>query len=299
MQSDFQGDKRGRIMRVVFGTVVYEAAYKFHKEFIETINNQDTMEFDVLLLNDNLELDKFDAIIKGIDRNVLTLESTQNSTIPETRIELMKWAKQHEYDLLILGDFDDTMSKNRISETILDFDAEYCFYYNELYYLNTGKKFFTTLPPSVESILPILECNFLGLSNTALNLNMVDMDILDILYNKQTVAFDWIIYSILLLRGYKGKRVDGCKTYYRIYDQNTAGETDMSIEGLKKEIEIKRDHYSKLFDIDSVYDDLQMVYNKLNDSFEEYAHVLLINARINNRYWWGKLDRNMILKEME
>jgi sialic acid synthase SpsE len=163
--------------------------------------------------------------------------------------------------------------------------------------LNVDKKFFHYLPPTIEYIGPISECNFLGLSNTALNLNKIDCTFLETLYNKQTIAFDWMIYSLLLLQGNKGKRVDACKTYYRIYDQNTAGDADTSLVGLKKEIQIKITHYSGLIDIDSKYIDLLKFYSMLYDSFEEYSHILLEKSTINNRYWWGRLNTDYFLKE--
>jgi hypothetical protein len=284
-------------MRVAFGTVVYAAAYKFHRDFIDTINKQDTRDFDVLLLNDDLEDNKYDDLIKGIDNNVVRMASRENRTIPENRIELIKRAKEDKYDLLILGDFDDVMSENRISEIVKNYDSKYCFFYNDLYYMNTEKNFFCFLPSALEDIKPILECNFLGLGNTALNLDKVDFKTLEILNNKQTVAFDWIIFSLLVLQAHKGKKVDRCKTYYRIHNQNTAGETGTSIEGLKQEIEIKIGHYYKLIDIDSAYDDLLKFYNRLNDSFDEYSNLLLEKSTINNRYWWGRLSKKYFLKE--
>ncbi len=284
-------------MRVAFGTVVYKAAYKFHRDFIDTINKQDAEAFDVFLLNDDLDDNEYDNLIQGINRSVIRIMSDEMNSIPENRIRLIERVKKEKYDLLILGDFDDTMSENRISNILSNFSNDYSFFYNELYYLNTDKKFFHSLPPIIEDIDSIYECNFLGLSNTALNLKKIDRTMLETLYNKQTTAFDWMIYSLLLLQGHKGKRVDTCKTYYRIYDQNTAGEADISLGGLKKEVEIKIDHYSKLIDIDSAYIDLLKFYSMLHDSFEEYSNILFEKLTINNHYWWGRLSTDYFLKE--
>jgi hypothetical protein len=277
-------------MRVAFGTVVYKAAYKFHRDFIETINKQDAKEFDVFLLNDDLDDNEYDNLFQEINRSVIRIMSDEKNSIPENRIKLIERAKKEKYDLLILGDFDDTMSENRISTILSNFNDEYSFFYNQLYYLNTDKKFFHSLPPIVEDIDSIYECNFLGLSNTALNLKKIDRTMLETLSKKQTTAFDWMIYSLLLLQGHKGKRVDTCKTYYRIHDQNTAGEADISLGGLKKEVEIKIDHYSKLIDFDLAYIDLLKFYSMLYESFEEYSKILLEKSTINNRYWWGRLS---------
>lgn len=279
-------------MRIAFATVVYKAAYKFYKDFIDTINKQDAKEFDVILLNDDLNDNEYDNLTQSINRSVVKIKNDGKSSIPENRIKLIEGAKIKNYELLILGDFDDTMSKNRISVILSEFDDNYSFFYNELYYLNTDNIFFYSLPLVIEDIDSIYECNFLGLSNTALNLKMIDQTMLETLYNKQTTAFDWMFYSLLLLKGHKGKRVDNCKTYYRIYNQNTAGEVDISLGVLKKEIEVKIEHYSKLIDIDSVYIDLLKFYSMLHDSFEDYSKIVLEKSAINNRYWWGRLTTN-------
>lgn len=286
-------------MRVAFGTVVYRAAYKFHRDFIDTINKQDAKDFDVILLNDDLDDNEYDNLTQEINRRVIKIKNGRTSSISENRIKLIESAKKYNYNLLIFGDFDDTMSKNRISMILSEFDDNYSFFYNELFYLNTDKKFFHSLPPLIEDVNLIHECNFLGLSNTALNLNMIDQTILETLYNKQTKAFDWMIYSLLLLKGHKGKRVDKCKTYYRIYDQNTAGEVDISLGGLKKEVEIKIDHYSKLIDIDSDYIDLLKFYLMIHDSFEQYSNILFKKLTINNNYWWGRLNKDLFKGEKE
>lgn len=281
-------------MKVAFGTVVYDASYKFHKDFVESINNQDTFNFDVLLLNDNLCDNKCHGLTNSIDQNVVWVKSEPNITIPQLRIELIKAAKEKEYDLLILGDFDDTISKNRVSKVISHFDSLYSFFYNDLYYLDSKNKFFYTLPLFVEEINPILECNFLGLSNTALNMHKVDFQLLDMLKTMQTVAFDWMIFSLLLIQGHKGKKVDNCKTYYRIYEQNTAGESNNSIEGIKKEIEVKIAHYSKLINVDFRYSEIYNFYIELRGSFDKCSDMLLENSTTNNQYWWGSINKNNI-----
>jgi cellulose synthase/poly-beta-1,6-N-acetylglucosamine synthase-like glycosyltransferase len=119
-------------MRVAFGTVVYKAAYKFHRDFIDTLNKQDAVEFDIFLLNDDLDDNEYDNLVQGISRNVIRVMGDEEYSIPESRIKLIERAKKDKYDLLILGDFDDTMSKNRISTMLSNFDDDYSFFYNEL-----------------------------------------------------------------------------------------------------------------------------------------------------------------------
>jgi len=278
------------MMKVAFGSVVYGMAYPFHEDFIDAINHQDTKDFDVLLLNDDLNDESCEHLTNGIKQKTIWVKCQTNYTIPELKIELIKSAKEKRYDLLILGDFDDSFSKHRISKYIMNYDPIYSFYYNELFYMDHKKRFFCMLPPVVEEITPILECNFLGFSNTALDLDKVDSTLLNSLKTRQTIAFDWMVFSLLLLKGHKGKLIDDCKTYYRIHEHNIAGESDCSNEGLKKEIEIKIAHYSKLMDIDSRYLGLYQFYTDLKNSFE--TNLLVEKSTINNRYWWGSINKD-------
>ena len=282
------------MMKVAFGTVVYKMAYTYHEDFINAINHQDTKDFDVLLLNDNLNDEKCEYLTNRIKQKVVWVNCKTNNTIPELKIELMKSAKEKGYDLLIWGDFDDSFSENRISKHIMNYDSKYSFYYNELYYMDQINRFFCMLPPVIEEINPILECNFLGFSNTALNMNAIDYTLLNSLNTKQTIAFDWMVFSLLLLQGHRGKKIEDCITYYRIHEHNIAGETHYSIEGLKKEIEIKVAHYSKLVDIDSRYFGLYKFYTDLKNSFK--INLLLEKSTINNHYWWGIINKDNILR---
>lgn len=284
-------------MKVVFGTVVYKAALKFKEEFIQTINQQDTLAFDVFILNDNLEEEEVSCLVQEINREVVSIKGKENSSVPELRIQLIEECKKLGYDLLVLGDFDDTISENRISSVISNFDSEYTFFYNELYYMNTNTKFFNSLPNTIQDITPILECNFLGLSNTAINLRNLDMDLITTLKFKQTQTFDWMLYSVLLLQGHKGKKIFCGYTNYRIYDQNIAGETKVTRENLLKEVSLKTEHYYMLKDLDIRYYDLYDFYNNIQSSFEEYLlEDLSLSPNIEG-YWWGNLNQRNIKGE--
>lgn len=283
-------------MKVAFGTVIYEAAYPYHECFINAINRQNTKGFDVLLLNDNLDEDKCETLTHQIERKVNLCRCKPCMTIPELKIELIKSAKERDYDLLILGDFDDSFSENRVSQYITNYDSQYSFYYNDLYYMDKTNRFFCMLPPEVDQIEPILECNFLGFSNTGLNINTVDYALLNCLCAKQTTAFDWMVFSLFVLQGHKGKLINDCITYYRVHEHNIAGEIQCGMEGIIKEIEIKAAHYAKLVDTDTRYLSLYTFYADLLIKPGK-ASLLLKKWAINNRYWWGRINRSNILND--
>jgi hypothetical protein len=284
-------------MKAAFGTVLYKESFKFFKEFAESLNNQDCYDFDVLLLNDNLNNEELEKVTSYLKKNVILLYGKQNSSIPELRFQLISSAKENGYDLLILGDFDDTFSRNRVSNIISEYDKKISFYYNNLYYYEKQRKFFNYLPLYTTKITDIIEHNYLGLSNTALNLNNINYVLINELNEKTAVVFDWYMYSILLKRGHIGKKVEGCKTYYRIYENNTAGECKNTIEDIYKEIIVKMNHYNILKKFDSKFDELFDFYKELQFDINNGRIDIMSYVDKYNDYWWGRIKSNKIKLE--
>src|SRR5690625_1022124 len=102
-------------MNIAFGTVIYKEGYDYVKDFVKSINNQTYEDFDILILNDNLNDNELDFVISNLKNEVRVLNNKNKQKPHELRIELIKWSKRKKYDLLILGDFDDTFSEDRIS----------------------------------------------------------------------------------------------------------------------------------------------------------------------------------------
>ena len=279
-------------IRIAFGTVVYKAAYNYYPEFIESLNKQDYVPFDILLLNDDLEDDETNKLSDSC--KAIVWEGTKHSKPSDLRVELIKKAKEKNYDLLILGDFDDTFSSNRVSQLAKGYDKSFSFYYNDIYCFNKKKKFFNNLPKHVKSISNILEHNYLGLSNTALNLQNFDMEIIEKLKNVNTSIFDWYMYSILLAEGHKGKKVESCKTYYRIHEHNIAGESGSKFADINREIDVKIKHYSSLRNVNINFSYLFGYYTKLKSKLANNECDILGQIDKKCEYWWGRLKSNKI-----
>ncbi|WP_352406584.1 hypothetical protein [Acetoanaerobium noterae] len=282
------------MIKVGFGTVVYSEAYNYVNDYIDSINNQNYDSFDMLMLDDNLSDYQHQYIDKNINKNIKWIDKVNCKSIQELRIKLIIESKNKGYDLLILGDFDDTFSLDRISNFVSNFDCGFSFFYNDLYYLNENKPFFQYLPLEVDSLDYILESNFLGLSNTALNLNHIEYDFLDKIKLKKTIAFDWMLYTLILLRRKKGKKVNECKTYYRIHNQNTAGDISLSDEGLIREIDIKINHYKQLAEYNNEFKLLLEQYLIYRNSFNFHKKTLYNYSNNVNNYWWGNINTTKI-----
>ena len=65
----------------------------------------------------------------------------------------------------------------------------------------------------------IKDKNIFGLSNTAINVNILDK----IVFDKEIVAVDWFLYKGLLKSGHTAVFTNEAETYYRQYENNTIG----------------------------------------------------------------------------
>lgn len=278
-------------MKTAMGTVLYKQSFKYLKEFSSSVNNQDCLDFDMLFLNDDLNEEELDVVLNSVKRNVVFTSGATGSTIPQLRYQLIKHAKENGYDLLVLGDFDDIFSEDRVSKFKRAFSNSFSFYYNDLYYFDSDRKFFSFLPEYTNEINQILEHNYLGMSNTALNLNNIDYKLLGKLNVERCYAFDWYMFSVLLNEGLKGKKAECCRTYYRIYENNTAGEYKNTIEHIIKEIDVKINHYSLLKKWYDNYEELYYYYSTLKLKWENEEIDLISYADTGNDFWWGHINR--------
>ena len=170
------------------------------------------------------------------------------------------------------------MQEERIQKYVEQFEDRYTIYYNDMYNMQ-GEKIFETLPEYI-FIQDIYEGNFLGLSNSAVNLNNISIEFINNLKEGDTNIFDWYMFSRLLLDGHEGKLVKGAKSFYRIYDNNMAGICDGSITELNKEVMIKRKHYEMLLCYSPVYKKL----------YEKYKNIDVTKIETTqSKFWWGKI----------
>lgn len=276
-------------MKVVFGTVVYDQGFRYVDDFIQSLNQQNSIIFDVILLNDNLSDEKLRYLKNNLEHRVKIFEGTKGLKPSKLRVELIKRAISEKYDLLIQGDFDDTFSSDRLLSMIKGYDNKYGFFYNDVYDLQKKQKFFRDLPDTTINVAEILEKNYLGLSNTALNLHKLSDNLIKEVYRSENDIFDWYMFTLFLLHGLKGKKVSDGKTFYRLHEFNIAGKTSSSYTGILKEIDVKIRHYSSLRDKSFKFEEKLIQYEKLKES--------VLNSRINimdyikdNDFWWGMLN---------
>ena len=274
-------------MRIAFGTVIYEQAWEWWKEFVESLNAQTTQEFEVLILNDGVSKEQVSLLKEVLNYDTYIYDVEKQASISEIRIQLLRIAKRMGYDLLVIGDFDDIFAKNRVESIIKRWDEDITFYYHNLQYENSDELVFEELPECLETIEEVLESNFLGLSNTAINLTLINEVFINSLENIKTNIFDWYLYSKILIAGGRGCVVENTYTIYRQQENNLAGLHVSDSKAVCKEIMIKKEHYKMLKNEFKIAEDLLKKYEEL----EKYNGEHLIPYKNNEakRYWWSNI----------
>ena len=263
-----------------FGTVLYFESLIYLREFIDSINSQIEKDFDLVIINDNIDINILAKFISELKINYKVFNCFEKKSPAELRVDLLRNAKSSGYDLLIMGDCDDIFDKRRVLEVKKSYiqNKNFAFFYNNLLLFDKSKAL-KDFPIFTTKIDEILQCNYLGLSNTAINLSFLSDSFIQSLYSCTSFVFDWYLFSRIICNGGKGKYVKDAVTYYRIYENNFAGIS--SEKQLKKEWEIKKKHYELM----KKYDDR---YSKLLEQLLE-VDVDKVNVCKSSSYWWNNI----------
>lgn len=274
-------------MKVIFGSVVYRAALEYLDDFLDSLDGQTFQEFEVLLVNDDLEDETLGEHVRkcaNLSKKTTILKADEGQAIPLLRIHLLKEAKKRGGTLLILGDCDDFFSKDRVASAVWGYEPGFSFFYNEILNLE-GQAVMPPMPGATESVRDIGECNYLGFTNTAVNLDKLDVAFLDSLREGQTNVFDWYFFSRLLLAGGRGKYLCRGKSYYRTHERNLAGEARNTEEARSRELQVKVEHYALLKKDSPYFEGLLADYSAGNVETKPDGQGL------QKYYWWGLTER--------
>lgn len=264
-------------MKTCFATVIYKQAREFFEPYIESVNQQTDQEFDLLLLNDNYSKEELSTL--SIPANAVVVdENGKGLSIGLLRVELLLEAKQRGYELMIIGDADDTFVSTRVESyrKAYKMDKSYAFYYNDLV-TDKGKEVFDFIPGVVRDVRPISQGNFLGMSTTAINLNMLTVEFIESLKRGDCNIFDWYLYSRIIMDVGPGKFVEAAETVYRIYENNEVGVT----VDVNRELNVKLAHYGRLAEYP--------YFAKLKRLLETIDIDELDTTTTNHGYWWSNI----------
>lgn len=275
-------------MKSCIVSFIYPMIEPYLEEFVRSLNKQTYKNIDQILI-----FDKYDKLIP--DYNGKIIKAPINLSIVEVRTWIINKLIDKGYDLVIFLDADDTMEENRIENIIKEYlktNRKYAFYYNDLFLMKNKKDFYQgKLPREINKIEELYDGNCIGMSHTSLNLNLIKYDLKRLNPPKDIIAYDWLLHSYLLLKGYCGKKVD-TKTYYRIYDNNIAGTVENTEKKVLIGLEVKKKHYEffKVFD-----KEFEKRYDSILNT-EEYikkygidSYIKLLNTNGKKLYWWENI----------
>ncbi len=271
-------------MKIALGTVIYSQARPYLQELLDSVTGQIDKDFDFLVVNDNYplkELEKLD--LSTMSRISLVDCYGKNLTPGLLRVELIKAAKERGEDLLIVADADDTFVSTKVQAYRKAFclDKKYAFYYNDLVVKsnsNSLTQVLEDLPQETCHIRQISQCNYLGMSTTAINLNSLSYDFIESLRQGDTRIFDWYLFSRILMDLGPGCHVSGAETIYRIHPGNIVGVS----HDVAQEREVKLTHYKNLA---KTYPYFAYLYDKMKD-----LDISTIDtSKCRQGYWWSNI----------
>lgn len=297
----------------LFFGVIYQDVDRYLLDYCNSIEYQDTNNFDILILDDG-----FTGEFPLKNKRITIIDIKNKLTPAEIRMSGIKHAIENDYKYVIFSDTDDYISLNRISVSINKLE-KYDFVFNELYLINEKKdviqrSYYNNILKKVEytSYLEIINGNLFGLGNAAVKVNKLK----ELFIPKEIIAVDWWIFSILLLNKCKCGFIKEAITYYRQHNNNFIGiskKLDKII--LQKGIKTKQIHYKNLLiycedhkmkEATKIYSKKLEEINTLNkyiqdDSFcKRYIDVINKNySKIFNGWWseilpikeWRKYDK--------
>ncbi|MGO2476892.1 MAG: NeuD/PglB/VioB family sugar acetyltransferase [Pseudoalteromonas sp.] len=233
--------------KVAFLTTIYPTKPQYVVDFFESLLKQTRKKFDVLVVNDGYE--DFDRIKRQFSKlNIIELPAF--GSIAKNRQVLIQFAKNNNYDIAVFGDIDDVFSETRIAKSINAL-KEFDVVVNDLTSISKdglviNKHIYSNRLSNHQrlSLEFIKEKNIFGLSNTAINLDKLSLDLT--YFPDNLIAVDWYFFSLLLISGFKALFIADEVTFYRQYDSNTIGVGGFTAEKIKRIAEVRAIHYREM-----------------------------------------------------
>jgi sugar O-acyltransferase (sialic acid O-acetyltransferase NeuD family) len=280
--------------KISFLTTVFPTELNYITDFFESLSKQSFKWFDIIILNDGYN-NFIDIKKKYHYLNIIELPAA--GSIAKNRQVLIQYSKVNNYDIAIFGDIDDTFSEDRVEKSIKALKSADVIV-NELTSIKDGciidENIYSRrlLDQQIVHFDFIKDKNIFGMSNTAVNLKVVPLSLIQ--FSDELIAVDWFFFSLLLLKGLKAIFISGAVTYYRQHDSNTVGIGSVTQESINKALKVKHLHYLYMQDKADVYKELFKKNEYLSNLVltEEYKFRLVAynEQKLQNPLWWELID---------
>jgi len=210
---------------VAFLTTIFPMKEQFLIDFFDSLSRQTYDKFDVIVVNDGYD-NFYDVKMKY--QNLSIIELPYSDTPAKNREYGINYCIDNKFDILIFGDSDDYFSNNRITKSV-KLLSDHEIVVNDLTTFDkTGiiqHKYISTRVKnnSIINYSFIKDKNIFGMTNTAINLNILDK----VKFDDSLVAVDWLMFKDLLKLGHKAIFTNEIISYYRQYSDNTIGLREM------------------------------------------------------------------------
>lgn len=278
---------------VVIGTV-YPEVEPYLSRYLDSLEAQSSNSFELLIANDGYI--GLEEILSKRELQWRILEVSK--TVSENRRDLINKSIEYGYSKIIFSDCDDELSFNRV-DTLSSLLDSHAVVVNDLDIIDSSnqlieKNYLSNRFIDGESInLTMLESgNMMGLTNTAATSNALKGCIA--LQRGEALAFDWYLWSTVLLNIKNAAFTNKTTTKYRTYSNNVAGLPQaIDNRNICKGLEVKYEYYKLMSEIKNGYDELTKEFhndcNEISDkNVLKYISTLQKN-KINYPVWWEQV----------
>ena len=277
--------------KVCVFSVIFPANLAYFDDYLVSLNNQDFKNFDIVLLNDGVK--NLNSILDNYKKLEFKIYPVKGSPA-EIRQKGIEILSDSDYEKIIFADTDDYFSVNRISMSLQLLES-YDVAVNDVSLVTEDKVVFgeNYISHSLKDNTTfdynyLINKNILGLSNTAINRNILSKVKID----SEIVAVDWFLFTVWLVKRktvcvFSNKAI----TFYRQHSANTAGMGAVTEAGILKAIKVKLVHFKNLSHLGSTFGQLYAKFEALNSGIKDtvfrrkyIAHIQSFNLKY--PLWW-------------
>jgi sugar O-acyltransferase (sialic acid O-acetyltransferase NeuD family) len=280
----------GHKPKVALLTTIFEMDNEIIHDFFSSLCIQTYKEFVLIVLNDGFKC--FEKV-KNKYSSLKIIEIPAADSIAKNRQCLVNYAMMNNYDMAVFGDIDDYFSENRIS-TVVRLLKNTDIVVNDLTAFNKKgtlqERIFSNRVKDLQEITAefVLEKNIFGMTNTAVNLNILSKK--EVCFPSDLIAVDWYFFSRLLSRGARAVFTNQAISYYRQHESNTVGIGYSTRDSIDLAIKVKLNHYLNM-SIDFpeyvvLSEKVALFKYELNHNENFSSHIEFKNKNSSSLLWW-------------
>lgn len=223
-------------------TTVYPSALPFLNDFLEGLKNQTDGDFVLFVVNDGVY--GLGEMSSEQDFEIRFLEAS--GTPAALRRQGIDWAEREGAEWIIFSDADDVCTAERVARTRASSNGADGLFNDFVMFGEQTTNETPLLSPRFKAgdvVRPdaLVNANFLGLSNTAAKASLLRGSAAGI--PDDLIAFDWALFTRMVLDGATIRYMDGAPTRYRQHPGNVAGLEDVSDHQVLRGVGVKARHY--------------------------------------------------------